>query len=464
MLSKDKAGTGAFVVGGLLLFGLGLFMIGDRRMLFSRSADYYTEFGQVSGLEAGAKVRVGGMDAGELIEVAVPQNPGAKFRLKFRVTAKLFPVIRNDSIASIQTDGLLGNKFLLVDTGKTAMAAPGSTLRSREPFEIGDLLAKIRETVTAIDSTVGDVKGHVTDATRTVAETAKHVNEIIVAAQAPVIRFTEAASRISEDTSAIIARVRAGEGTIGKLMNDDSVYKDIAGSARQIEGAMENLRRTSADVQELVARFKSGGVPDDIERIVGNVSESSERLKVLVASFQPLPGGGDGVAGDLRATLTSSREAMSDLAEDLEALKHSFFFRGFFKDRGFYDLGSLSPAEYQSKQFEKNVTKERAWVQQNELFVVRANGNEELSDPGKKKLDATVSTFLQYAKDRAVIVEGYSSGGTVAEQFLISRDRATKVRDYLMKKFTLSPEHIGVIPMGSAGGEGDGIALVLLRK
>ena len=75
---------------------------------------------------------------------------------------------------------------------------------------------------------------------------------------------------------------------------------------------------------------------------------------------------------------------MSDLAENLEALKHSFFFRGFFKDRGFYDLGSLSPVEYQSKEFEKNVTKERAWVRQDELFVFKANGSEELSEPEEK--------------------------------------------------------------------------------
>src|SRR3989440_11285401 len=100
---------------------------------------------------------------------------------------------------------------------------------------------------------------------------------------------------------------------------------------------------------------------------------------------------------------------MTDLAEDLEALKPSFFFRGFFKDRGFYDLGTLSPVEYQSKEFEKNVTKERAWVQQDELFIIKANGSEELSEPGRKKLDSMIASFLRFTKDRAVIIEGYAS-------------------------------------------------------
>src|ERR1043165_5955309 len=231
MPSRDKTATGAFVIGGLLLFGLGLFLIGDRRMLFSKSAEYYTEFASVNALEAGAKVRVGGMDAGEIVEIRVPPGPGATFRLKLRIVEKLFPVIRTDSVASIQTDGLLGNKFLLIDTGTTGMASAGYTLTSREPFEIGDLLAKIRETVTAIDATVGEVKGDVADATQTVAEAAKHVDQMLVAAQAPVVRFTTAASNVSEDVSAIIAHIRAGEGTIGKLVNDDAVYASLSASA-----------------------------------------------------------------------------------------------------------------------------------------------------------------------------------------------------------------------------------------
>jgi phospholipid/cholesterol/gamma-HCH transport system substrate-binding protein len=463
MVSRDKTAMGAFVIGGLLLFGFGLFLIGDRRMLLSNSAEYYTEFAQVSALEPGAKVRVAGMDAGEVVEVRVPSGPDSTFRVKFRIVEKLFPVIRTDSIASIQTDGLLGNKYLLIDIGTTGMASPGYTLRSREPFEIGDLLAKIRETVTAIDATIGDVKGDVADATQTVAEAAKHVDQILVAAQAPVVRFTTAASNVSEDISAIIAHIRAGEGTIGKLVNDDVVYDSLSASAKATQSAMENLRQTSADVKQLVSRLKSGEIPADIERTMKNVGDSSERIKLLVSSFQPERGGGDGVTADLRATLGSAREAMSDLAENLEALKHSFFFRGFFKDRGFYDLASLSPSEYQSKQFEKNVTKERAWVRQDELFTLKANGSEELSDPGRKKLDAMMANFLRF-KDRAVIVEGYATAGTLDEQFLCSRERATKVRDYLVKKFTLSPDYVGVMPMGAVAEYGDGIALVLLKK
>ena len=464
MPSKDKTAMGAFLVGGFLLFGLGLFLIGDRRMLFSASTHYHTEFAQVSSLEAGAKVRVGGMDAGEIIEILVPRKPGEKFRLKFRIVEKFVPVIRTDSIASIGTDGLLGSKFLLIDIGTTGPAPPEWTLPSREPFEIGDLLARIRETVAGVDRTFGEVKGDISDATKSVAESAKHVDQILVAAQVPIGKATEAASRFTEDFSVIVARVRSGEGTLGKLLNDEAVYNNVSSSSREIAQVLGNLRQTSEDVRDLVSRFKAGDVPENLERTVKNVSESSEKIKTLISGFQPSAGGGDGIAGDLRATLGSAREAMADLAENLEALKHGFFFRGFFKDRGFYDLGSLSTAEYQSKEFEKNVTKERTWIQQENLFIVETDGSETLSDPGRKKLDSMMANFLRFTNDRAVIVEGYAATGTVDEQFVRSRERATKVRDYLIKKFTLSPGYIGVMPMGAVVGSVDGIALVLLKK
>src|SRR5688572_2217369 len=472
MASFEKSAMGAFVIGGFVLFAAGLFLIGDRRMLFSDSGEYYSEFAQVNSLEVGAMVRVAGMNAGEVLEVQVPSAPEGKFRVRFSIIDKLQPIVRADSVTSLQTDGLLGNKYLMVSSGSdlSGPAPNGSTLPAREPFEIGDLLAQIRQTVSSIDMTVGEVKGDVTDATQTVAETAKHVDQIIVGAQDDVKRITQAASLITEDAGILIAGVKSGKGTVGKLFNDDSIYNNMVGSTTEIRAALENIRQTSSDVQQLVARFKAGEIPGNVEETIQNVRDSSERLKVMVSSLQPALANGEGITADLRATLSSAREAMSDLAEDTEALKRSFFFRGFFKDRGFYDLDSLSLAEYESKDFNKDIQKERAWIQQADLFTVNPDASEELSDKGRKKVDTAMAEFLGAMRDSALIIEGYAGSGTSDEQFRRSLERAVKVREYLLKRFSLSAEYVGVMPMGAvrwnspAGAVQDGVALVPLKK
>ena len=117
----------------------------------------------------------------------------------------------------------------------------------------------------------------------------------------------------------------------------------------------------------------------------------------MVSSLQPTIASGEGLTVDMRATLSSAREAMSDLAENTEALKRSFFFRGFFKDRGFYDLDGISLAEYESKEFNKDIQKERAWIQQADLFTVKSDASEDLR-PGKKKVDAAMAAFLRFTR------------------------------------------------------------------
>jgi phospholipid/cholesterol/gamma-HCH transport system substrate-binding protein len=72
MPNTRLAAVGAFVVGGILLFAVGLFLIGSRRMLFSDTFEVYAEFSQIAALDNGAKVRVSGMDAGEVESIRVP--------------------------------------------------------------------------------------------------------------------------------------------------------------------------------------------------------------------------------------------------------------------------------------------------------------------------------------------------------------------------------------------------------
>ena len=473
MASSEKSAMGAFVIGGFLLFAVGLFLIGDRRMLFSDSAEYYSEFAQVSSLEVGAMVRVAGMNAGEVLEVQVPTAPEGKFRVKFSIVEKLHPIVRTDSVASLQTDGLAGKQIPPGQFGSnlSGTAPKGSTLPAKEPFEIGDLLTQIRQTVSSIDMTVGEVKGDVTDATQTVAETAKHVDQIIVGAQDDVKRITLAASRITEDAGVIIAareeRRRYHRQTLQRRF--DLQQPDEFNDGNPC-GSRESPRQTSSDVQQLVARFKSGEIPGNLEEIIKNVRDSSERLKVMVSSLQP----GLRAAKVSPATCallsraparpcrilpkTRRRSNAVSSSADSSRIEVSTIWTGFHSP-------STSPRN-STRTFKRNAPGFSKPICSRSSRMA----SEELSDQGRKKLDAAMADFLRFTRDSAVIVEGYAGSGSSDEQFLRSRERAVKVREYLLKRFSLSAEYVGVMPMGAVrssspqGAVHDGVALVLLKN
>src|SRR4029077_14967737 len=142
MISSKAVGAGAFVVIGLLLFAVALFMIGDRRMLFDRRFTVYTEFSRLGELEVGAPVSVAGAKGGEVVDIELPNSPSGRFRVKMAVREALHPIIRTDSIAVPQTEGLVGGVFVNIGTGtdQAPRVADGGTIPSRDPFQISDLL------------------------------------------------------------------------------------------------------------------------------------------------------------------------------------------------------------------------------------------------------------------------------------------------------------------------------------
>ena len=105
------------MLGTLLLFAIGLFMIGDRQMAFADKFTVYTEFKKITGLQAGAIVRVSGAKAGSITSISPPTSPSGKFRVEFEITEDLHPLVRTDSVATIETEGLVGGNYLGVGTG-----------------------------------------------------------------------------------------------------------------------------------------------------------------------------------------------------------------------------------------------------------------------------------------------------------------------------------------------------------
>src|SRR6266545_204249 len=201
MTYSRLVGIGAFVIGGLLLFAFGLFLIGSRRNMFENRFEVYAEFSKMAALQRGGKVRVAGMDAGEVDTIMVPAKPSARFRVKMLVRGDLHQLVRTDSVATIQTDGIVGNKFVEIDAGSdTAAQAPdGSTITGRDPFEFADLMNQASTGITTIIATINDLKGDVQQMFASVTKTADITNKMLQDSSADVKAMTASARAIAHN-------------------------------------------------------------------------------------------------------------------------------------------------------------------------------------------------------------------------------------------------------------------------
>jgi phospholipid/cholesterol/gamma-HCH transport system substrate-binding protein len=440
MQKKRLAAVGAFVIAGILLFAVGLFLIGNRRMMFSDTFEVYAEFSKVAGLQNGAMVRVAGLDAGEVETIHLPTSPSGRFRIKLRVRRDMHTIIRLDSVASIQSDGLVGNKFIQVEAGtdQSPQVPDRGTIQSLEPFDLADMLHRVNETIDLVTTMITEVRVRLDEALVAVQTMAVEGQTMIADVSGEIRAITASGQKVAADLQLIVAGVQQGKGSLGKFVNDDAVYERVKEIASEAERAVTNLR------------------------------EASESAKAAINDFRGEKGPMRGVVGDLQQSLTAARETLTDLADNSEALKRNFFFRGFFNRRGYFDLDDIGVEEYRNGALETNDRRVlRVWVSAAVLFATDADGQERLTDSGRQRLDSAMAPFLRYPPNTPFVVEGYAGGATSDAQFVLSRSRALQVRDYLVGKFGLDPGHVATMPLGlqapgsPANDRWEGVALAL---
>jgi len=443
--------VGAFVLGGLLLFGGGLFLIGDRRLLFSPRFELNSSFGKVTGLQAGTRVRVAGLDAGEVLEIGLPARPSERFRLRMRLREDLRPLVRRDSTAAVQTDGIVGNAFIQVSVGSDAepVVEPGDTIRGVDPIEFADLIQEGRQTFQTISREIVDLKGDVSNALVVLTETVETANGVLADVGRDVTRLTATSRQAIEDVRGtigearlLVADVRSGKGTIGQLLTDRTLYERLAGISQEAEQTARNLRETTA------------------------------RARTSLEQFAAPDGTAQQIAATLRNTLSEVQEVTSDLAEGTEALKRNFLFRGFFRDRGFFDLDTLSREAYLAGALEGNDrTAIRVWLDAQGLFTRDAEGVERLTEAGRRRIDSAMTDLIRYPRDSPLVVEGYAESRAGEAAYLVAIDRAQTVRDYVIARFRRQTTLTSIMPMsdqapGSPRGDGrwSGVALAMFVR
>ncbi len=457
-MDRKNTIVGVFVVAAVVLFAVGLFLIGNQHKAFRRHVEFYTEFANLSGLGKGAKVRVAGMDGGQLMSVQIPDRPSAKFRLKMQVEESLHPLIRTDSMVTIETEGIVGDKYLLIHDGtdQAPAAEAKSTLPGKEPLEMSALFEKASGLMDQAGGTIKDVDGTIKDVNGKLDEALDSVTTTV------------------RNTNGIVTGIRQGRGAAGVLLSDPATAEQVRQAVVNGQQATASLNQASAQVNSLITDLNSRNLPAKTEETLNNVRSASDQANQAAQQInQTLTGAfgedqfGENAASNLRQSLSSINEATGNLADDTAALKQEFFFRGFFKKRGYDSLNDLPTEPYREDKILEKLDRHRNWLAASTVFQTAPDGSEVLTAAGREGIDSVVAQWPGIY-GTPVLIEGYAAEGTPAEELTRSRRRAVLVRSYLQIHFHLQPKNTGVLalsdrPPGSAGKSSwDGICLVML--
>lgn len=453
--------VGLFVAAGLILFAVGLFLIGNRHQAFAPHIEFYAEFRDLSGLAKGAKVQVGGMDAGQILDIGVPDSPSAKFRVRLRIDEKFAGLVRTDSLATIGTAGVVGETFLLIRPGSASAqaAAALATLPSKEPVELADLLDQGKGTLADADTAI------------------RNVNGILTTVSGKVNVALDQATGTLSNVNEVVVGLKDGRGAAGMFLQDKALADQIRQTMTNAQQATANLGHVSSQADELLSDINSRKFPQKIDgtlatvnSAVSNIDATSRQLNQTMAEFAGPDEQGVTAGVNLRESLSNANAATLNVVDETEALKHNFILRGFFKRRGYYNLTHIAPDKYRTDSLVTSPSTSRSWLSAEQLFVRESSGLEQLTPAGKTLLNSTLAQYGDSIIASPIIVEGYWGGNDPADQLVRSRSRAILVRRYLQYHFQLDPGHLGAVPLKNLPPSGvghsnwDGVCIVVVKK
>jgi|GEM_PF-370518 len=484
-METKKTGIGIFVICGLVLFGIGMFLIGDQHQLFAHHIEYFSEFANLAGLTKGAKVRVGGMDAGEVLDIGVPDSPSSQFRVKWRIDAKMRGLMRSDSVATIETEGVVGGTYLLVRPGSAQglQLDARATIPSKEPTAIADLIVQAQGLLKDAQGTLNVDGAKLGVALDTVTSTVSNVNDVVAGIKdgrgtaGMLLRDDAFAKQIREDVTSttsnvrgIVADLKEGRGVAGMVLRNEALAGQVRDVVQNAQQASANLNDASRQANSMVADFNSRQIPQKADTLMNNLNNTVQQVNQVVSEINKTDQQGLTGGENIRETLTNANAASLNLAESSEALKHNFFLRGFFKKRGYYNLADMTPEKYRKDKAFTSSTNRRVWFSGSDLFQSTSNGQEELSPKGKALLNTFFAEYGESIINSPLVIEGYQNGEVASDQLRLSRSRAMAVRQYLQMHFQLDTGDLGVVPLKNTPPIGvehtawDGVCIVLLKR
>ena len=206
---------GLFTAIGILVLIFAVFFIGNQKSLFSSTIKINGLFKNVNGLQIGNNVRFAGINIGVVDDIQIVNDTTVKVVLTINNSVKKF--IKKDAKMSIGSDGLMGDKLIVV--------APGSGSENSE-VNNGDQIGSVNP----ID-----------------------VDKIV----AKLTKIEDNAGSLIDNMSQIVAKINSGKGSIGRLINNDKMAKDLDATVQSAKQTMDNVHKTTATVNQTLTKAQN---------------------------------------------------------------------------------------------------------------------------------------------------------------------------------------------------------------
>ncbi|SDY59913.1 MlaD family protein [Hymenobacter psychrophilus] len=306
--TSNQVRLGLFVVVGVGCLLVVLYLLGRQQNLFQSSVPVQADFRNVSGLLKGNNVRLGGITVGTVKDITILNDTTVRVQMNLNQDVQRF--VRRNAVASIGTDGLVGNTIINLTAGPGAAPAvqAGDVLPTSEQASLDAMLATLN---ISNQNLVGITSGlrQVTDK----LNNSEALWQLLSNEQLPadVRRSAQNAAAASAQLAAaatdvrqLTAGVRRGQGPLGYLLTDDAFANQIGHAARQLAGTSDTLAVTLNGLQRQLQR---GGGP----------------VQTLLTDTT--------AARQLRQTLRNTAQSTAKLNESMTALQHNFLLRGYFR-------------------------------------------------------------------------------------------------------------------------------------
>jgi phospholipid/cholesterol/gamma-HCH transport system substrate-binding protein len=205
---SQKIRIGLFTFIGLLVLIAAIFFIGNQKSLFSATFKLSGRFNNVNGLQVGNNVRFAGINVGVVNDINIINDTSVQVVLNINEDVKKF--VKKDARMSIGSDGLMGDKLVVLMPGganTTAMVNDGDKIGSVNPADMDKIIAKFT-------------------------------------------KMADNAGTLIDGLSQIVAKVNSGKGSIGRLLNNDKMAREMEKTVTQAKTTMQNVHKTTTTLNE----------------------------------------------------------------------------------------------------------------------------------------------------------------------------------------------------------------------